>query len=263
MAVTYQTTMRTRERILAFGAQGTGKSNAILTVAAKTPTAQFHVIDNDYSESYNRALDLEYQSCDNVIVHRTDPDNWAELRDTVADVVPQVGVDDWLVVDSMTPTWAAVQSWFISEVHGQDEDAYFMEVRKAKQAAKKDSKSLGALEGWMDWPVINRAYKRLYSMLQGCKGHLYMTAEMRSISEDDDKEVRGRFGPYGVKPDGQKRLGYFPSTVLLFTKSRAGEYALTTVKDRNRVELEAEGFENFLKDYMVKVAGWKMTKVAE
>jgi len=262
MAMTYKPKMRTRERILSFGVQGVGKSNAILTVARKCPDVTFHVIDTDYSESYARALDSEYEGLENVEITRVSPDDWENMIPAIDAINAKMGVDDWLIFDSMSPTWEAVQEWFIERVHGQSIDDYFMDVRMKKENTKgKDSKALGALEGWMDWPVINKVYFRLYKQLMATPGHLYMTAEQVAVNDDEGREIKGLFGPYGVKPRGQKKLGHLPQTVLLFTKNRAGEYAITTIKDRNRAELESQPIEDFMRDYMVKIAGWRPTKL--
>jgi hypothetical protein len=262
MAMTYKPKMRTRERILSFGVQGVGKSNAILTVAKKCPDVTFYVIDTDYSESYARALDSEYEGLENVEITRVSPDDWENMIPAIDAINSKMGVDDWLIFDSMSPTWEAVQEWFIERVHGQSIDDYFMDVRMKKENTKgKDSKALGALEGWMDWPVINKVYFRLYKQLMATPGHLYMTAEQVAVNDDEGREIKGLFGPYGVKPRGQKKLGHLPQTVLLFTKNRAGEYAITTIKDRNRIELESQPIEDFMRDYMVKIAGWRPTKL--
>jgi hypothetical protein len=262
MAMTYKPKMRTRERILSFGVQGVGKSNAILTVAKKCPDVTFYVIDTDYSESYARALDSEYEGLENVEITRVSPDDWENMIPAIDAINSKMGVDDWLIFDSMSPTWEAVQEWFIERVHGQSIDDYFMDVRMKKENTKgKDSKALGALEGWMDWPVINKVYFRLYKQLMATPGHLYMTAEQVAVNDDEGREIKGLFGPYGVKPRGQKKLGHLPQTVLLFTKNRAGEYAITTIKDRNRAELESQPIEDFMRDYMVKIAGWRPTKL--
>lgn len=264
MGMTYKPKMRTRERILTFGVQGVGKSNAILTVAKKCPDTTFYVIDTDYSESYARALDSEYEGLTNVEITRVSPDDWEDMIPAIEQISAKMGEDDWLIFDSMSPTWEAVQEWFIEKVHGQDIDDYFMEVRMKKENTKgKDSKALGALEGWMDWPVINKVYFKLYKRLMAIPGHLYMTAEQVAVNDDEGREIKGLFGPYGVKPKGQKKLGHLPQTVLLLTKNRAGEYAITTIKDRNRVELENEPVQDFMRDYMVKVAGWRPSKLED
>ncbi len=259
--MTLECPLRARERILTVGVQGTGKSYAPLTIARLCPGSQFHILDTDYSDSYEVGLDTEFVDLDNVHVHKVGYDDWQAFRDTAKELAAEIGPDDWLVPDTMSCSWDAVQGWFIEQVFGQSSDEYFMEVRKKKEGQKesggKDNKSLGALQGWMDWPVINKQYSPIYSTLTGIRGHLYMTAEQAAISDDDDREVKKLFGPYGVKARGQKRLGHVPRTVLLFTKSRAGEYSMTTIKDRHRVEQEDVEFENFATDYLVNVAGWK------
>jgi hypothetical protein len=184
----------------------------------------------------------------------------------VSEINAKMDRDDWLGFDMMTQTWDWVQEWFSDNVFGQDIGDYFLEVRQAKQSAKgtkdaakgKEAKSLGALEGWMDWPVINKQYNKIYRAILRCPGHVYLAAEQAKLSSDEeDKEVKDLLGPYGVKPKGQKRLPHIPHTVLMFTKTRVGEFQLTTIKDRGRPELEREGIEDFARDYLMKVAGWK------
>lgn len=265
MPITYRPAIRPRERILSFGVQGTGKSNAPLTIARRCPDATFYVIDTDYSESYEVALETDFTDLENVEVHKVPYDDWDAQLAAVNDVRSRIGENDWLIFDSMSATWGAIQDWFINNIFDQGSAEYFMEVRKKKEETKgkkdKDAKSLGALEGWMDWPVINKNYFPLYAKLTSIVGHLYMTAEQGQTSDDDDREVKKLFGPYGVKPVGQKKIGYVPRTVLLMTKSRVGEYAVTTIKDRNRVELEDHPIEDFSKDYLVGVAGWKPKRI--
>lgn len=270
MPLTLECPLRARERILTLGVQGTGKSYAPLTIARMCPGSQFHILDTDYSDSYEVGLDTEFSDLNNVEIHKVGYDDWClcgpvckgcdGFKGTAERLASLIGPDDWLVVDTASCSWDSVQAWFIQETFGKDSAEYFMEVRKRKEGQKDDGKgkkSLGALEGWMDWPVINKNYSPIYSTITRIQGHLYVTAEQAQLSDDDDREVKKLFGPYGVKPRGQKRLGHVPRTVLLFTKSRAGEYSMTTIKDRHRVEQEDIEFENFAMDYLVKVAGWK------
>lgn len=257
MPLTYRATIHPRERVLAMGSPGVGKSHAILTVARRCPDAKMYVIDNDFA--YDRLLATDFVDLKNVDI--VPVVEWDEYIPTVREFNGKMGRDDWLVIDSMTPTWDAVQGWFSEQVFGRDIDEYFLEVRKKKAESKDGKKTLGALDGWMDWPVINKSYYKLYAELMKCPGHVYLTAEVQSISDDDDKQVKGTFGPYGVKPRGQKRLGHVVQTVLLMSKSRVGEYSLTTVKDRGRVEMEGRRVEDWSKDYLVGVAGWRPVKV--
>lgn len=261
MPLTLKSPLSTPERILVFGPEGVGKSAKLLDVARRVPDQQFHVIDNDYSQSCLRLLETSYSDLTNVTPHRCDPDDWEEVVRLVGEMRQIIGPSDWLGIDSMTPTWSAVQGWFIEQVHGTGVENYFLDVRIAKEQARgsggRDSKTLGALDGWMDWPVINKEYfRKLYNGILGIQGHVWLTAEGAEISKEDDGDVKARFQGLGVKPGGQKRLGFVPSTVLLLKKSRVGEYAMTTVKDRGREEMEDRKVEDFGVDYLRKVAGW-------
>lgn len=259
-----------RERILGFGVGGTGKSAALLSIARKCPENAFYVVDTDVG-SYDRLLATQYTDVAAVgNVHIHDPEDWDEALSMVNEASRVMGRDDWLGFDMMTQTWDWVQEWFSENVFGQDIGDYFLEVRQAKQEMRnkgkkdegggRDKKSLGALEGWMDWPVINKQYNKIYRALLRCPGHVYLAAEQTKVGDDDDKDTKDLLGPYGVKPKGQKRLPHIPHTVLMFTKTRIGEFQLTTIKDRGRPELERASFEDFARDYLMRVAGWRPGK---
>lgn len=264
MALTFRSPLTSPERILAYGPQGAGKSAKLLDIARRVPDAMFRVIDNDYSQSCSRLLETSYSDLTNVEPIRCDPDDWDELLARVREAKAKTEVHDWLSVDSMTPTWQAVQNWFTDRVHGMEIEDYFLKVRIQKEnlAGGEKKKSLGTFDGWMDWPVINKQYfRKLYNELLSVQGHVWMTAEGADLSKEDEDETIDRFQPYGMKPGGQKRLGFVPSTVLLLKKMRVGTYVMTTVKDRGREEMEDRPVSDFFVDYMRGVAGWKPTTV--
>lgn len=244
------------ERILVFGVEGTGKSNNVLAMARRIPTATFHVIDNDVSPSYRRALTGEYADLTNVNVTETDPDDWEDVLDAIRRIAPTVNPGDWLVVDSMSPAWQAVQSWYTAKKFGRggvddDVDAYFTKA-KAKAGKKDDD------DGDYDWVFINAQYAKLTAALFKCAGNVYITAEQKNLGSREDKQNTATYGAFGVKPAGQKRLGHMTHTVLLATKNRRGEFLLDTVKDRSRVDVEGLVVADFAKDYLQGVAGWKV-----
>lgn len=266
-----QSPITARERLLVAGPQGTGKTRNILKVAAACPDNTFHVIDTD--DSYPRMMEEGLRRGElpelpnvNILDVPSGEPTWAsaeflDYAEAMRELRKDIERDDWLVVDQGTPTWDAVQEYFTDKVFDSNIEEYFLEVRIEKQKAKKgkggkDSKSLGAFEGWMDWPVINKLYRVLHKEITTWPSHVYMTAEVTQMSKEDSRDDRKTFGPYGVKPKGQKRWPYIVQTVLLTAKSRAGVYTLTTVKDREREELEEEEFEDFAEDYLMEVAGW-------
>jgi len=245
--LTLECPWRTPERILAFGVQGTGKSYSLLTIARQIPTATFHVIDTDMSESYNRSLDMTFTDLTNVIVYRADPDDFMDMYRTLERVVKLVKPNDWLVFDGLTVAWSAVQSWYFTNRYGVDEDEFFMQAKKGQVEDEAAA-----------WPIINKRYFKLTSLLFRANCHLYLTAESSALGKKEEADTAKRYGPHGVKPTGQKRLGHMPNTVLLFSKTRNGMWQMTTVKDRDRVEMESQPFTDFGKEYLRGVAGWKI-----
>lgn len=253
----YEPKLRSRERTLVYGPAGSGKSQACYD-AAKLVNGRVWVIDNDYSWERMMEVDPDGGSID-MQLDEVYHDDWPGLMRATEDAVKEASREDMLVVDSMTPTWQAVQEHFTDEVFGQDIDAYFLEVRKQQGGGK----NLEAFDGWKDWQVINRMYSRLYRNIARFPGHVMLTAEMDALSGGEESDVKGLFGPYRTKPRGQKRLAHTVNTVVMVTKSRAQEFNMTVVKDRGREKQEAivnEEFADFGKDFLIGVAGWTPVK---
>lgn len=151
------------------------------------------------------------------------------------------------------------------EVFHQDIGNYFLQVRKT---LKDDAKSLGALEGWVDWQVINPLYKAwVNKLLFRGRYNVYCTAKAGALSSDkkptEDAQTRQMFLRFGLKPEGQKDLPFQFHTVLYATRvvdpvTQQAERTITAVKDRERPECEAVVVKNFTTDYLVNIAGWKM-----
>lgn len=259
------------ERMLIYGKEGTGKSNAVLSIARRLPDAQFYVIDTDYSASYHRLMATDFTDVmerGNVEVYVTGPHDWSAIMAAAREIRAKVTPGDWVVADSMSPTWDAVQGWFTEQVHGDSIEEYLLDIRIRRQGAadkqakgdkKGRVKSLEAFEGWIDWSVINPTYFRLYRELLSHPGHLILTAEADRLGDKETKETRDVYGPLGFKPRGQKKLGFLTHTVLLVSRDREGFY-LDTVKDRGREDVEDLDLNDFGKDYLIKIAGWKPTR---
>lgn len=257
---------RSRERILGFGHEGSGKSSAILSVARRCPNSKFWIIDND--NSYDRLLETDYQDVwaqGNILFAgehfgKLPLNDWDNSVLAIAQATNQMSRDDWLVVDMTSKLWPQVQDAFTDKIFGKDIDDYFLHVRKLKANAGDDKKSLGAFDGWKDWPVINNMYnKGVAEKLLNCPGHLYCVAESNKLSEDDDKGMRDLYGMFGVKPAGQKRSGHIMQTVMFFARdTRAQECKMTTIKDRGRGLWTDGVFTDFAVDYLVNTAGWQV-----
>lgn len=265
-------TLPAPERILAFGPAGTGKTTNWLNIAKfitlTNSDARVHVIDTDF------AVDRMMAGYPTVSIGiPADPNfanptatvqlyscfEWREYVAALNAIQRSAKPQDWVVVDFIGNAWSAVQEDFVMEVFHQDIGDYFLKVRKELD---NGAKSLGALEGWVDWQVINPRYKQWANKLL-FKGryHVYATAKSDNLSSDkkptEDAQTRQLFARYQVKPVGQKELPYQFHTVLL-TGRTDDKRAITAVKDREREEVAGLVINNFTNDYLVNVAGWQL-----
>lgn len=270
---TLTTPWQFRERILAFGDAGTGKTAGGLSIARAIPDSQFYAIDNDVSYSYERLLETHFASVAKVgnIEVSTVTDEWEDVMETLRGIVLPVAKsgdrDAWLLFDSMTPTWQSAQDYFTNNIWGLELADYFMRQRLAFETegnVTKKGKQLDEVkgfDGWKDWSVINKIYMEIYKLLKKWPGHFYLTCEQSKVSTEDDNEVKEDFGGYGIKPKGQKRLPYVGATCVWFTKAGKDRFFWTNVKDRGRETVEGEEFDDFAIDYLVAHAGWKVEKM--
>lgn len=248
-----------RERILGMGPFGTGKTTNWINIAkwshATGSHARFYVLDTDnaleaFFEPGSQYAELDYRV--GGPVEWTTVYEWPEYVEAITNFAPKVTVDDWTIIDFISPAWEAVQNFYVSEIFKTDIAEYFLEARKAMKGGNP-------LDGWKDWQYINRLYKSWINMtLHRVAGHKYFTAQAESIRDTDDKAIRAMFGSHGVRPRGQKELGYQAHTILLSSGNRAGEAFLTTIKDRERTPLSDLKVNEFAVDYLVNVAGWQL-----
>lgn len=249
------------ERILAVGSFGCGKSTGWLQTAYRSQItgsdARFFVLDTDDAIQRMVSGNTNYSKLANLeIIPAYD---WPEYSDFVHKLRATIRPHDWVVVDFIDAAWDAVQSHFAEQVFHQDIGQYFLEVRKHLEGGK----SLGAFEGWTDWQVINKLYRDFANpLLKRTRANVYATARIEKVSGDEkDKELRDMYSPVGVRPAGQKHLGYQFHTVLVFSSVTAGPtktYTLRTIKDRERPLLHGLPWSNFAQDYLVKIGGWKL-----
>lgn len=246
------TTERARERILLYGLPGAGKSEAVLSIARLVPHRRVFVIDTEV-DVYDRLL--AGTGIENVVNYGVLPDDWESQIETVRQVGQEIGEDDWFVIDSISPTWPAVTSWFVQKVFDRSIEDYFM---SAREAATKGN----PLDGWRDYSVINKQYAALYNEVLKASGskrcHVLWTAEAEEVRDDAPRDKLLLYRGVGYEPRGQKRLGHIPHTILWLRKDRSG-WGWQTVKDQGRGDVEGE-LTDFARQYLGGMAGWRPVK---
>jgi hypothetical protein len=247
-----------RERILVMGGAGTGKSTGWLNIAlwaqrTKSP-AKFYCIDTDSGSSIRRMLlspTSPYRGLTNVVVKEAF--EWTQYQRAIDEFLDLVTPEDWVICDFVSTGWDTVQEYYVNQIYKSDMDEFFM-------SARKNMSSGNPLDGWKDWSVINRLWKSFANKLfQVCPANVYVTSPAEAIRETDDKSLKAIYGPFGVRPKGQKHLSHQVHTVLLLQQGTPNQWVVNTVKDRERPRLVGKELKDFTRDYLVDVAGWSLT----
>lgn len=249
-----------RERILLYGGGGAGKTNAALSIVEHAVQGNAFVIETDYSAAWQRAIHTDYPHLAGSVDVRIPDVEWESWTAELAAVVDAADPEnDWIIIDSITPTWSMVQDWYLQQQFGDDLPRH---LAKLKKAHGDDARGYGrAVTETMNWPLVKKEYgSRLIAPLQRWKGHLIVTAEAKSVGGMDNEETTMIFGPIGAKPSGEGRLVYLASTNIYLAHPKRGVWTATTVKDRNRAEMDKEPFEDFGIDYLTGVAGWEIVR---
>ena len=265
------------ERILCFGAAGSGKSNNVLQIMRKLPNKKFYIVDNDLA--YYRMMAEEYPDVlerGNYQLYEVDSGDWVAQLEAAEAASRACGEGDWYVFDMVTETWEACQAWYSEQIYSKDIADFFLdkrlelehrreEGRAALAAGAKDAKIPGNIvvfDQLTDWGYINKQYKKLYRTFLDVnhkKAHLYVTAEATKVNQGaDDQDTITEFGPYLFKPKGQKRMRHLFHTVILMKHPSKDKWTGTSIgKDRGRPTFVDKPITDFATDYLVGVAGWK------
>lgn len=251
-----QPTKNARERILGMGGPGSGKTHSWFQIAKATPEhVQFYVLDTD--QTVERFLDSDEFSMLQDRVHYVEPMSWPEYVETLKEWVKNdITSEDWLVVDMISQAWDEVQEYFTEEIFGEDIGSYFMKIRKDMDEKKK---TLGSgFDGWKDWTVINKLYRVFANTIKRSPGHVYIATPADKMDFDNEQaENLKLYGHVGYKPRGQKHTGHAAQTIIMFHRNNAGDFKMSTVKDRQRDDMKAENNRNFAIKYLKNVAGWE------
>lgn len=245
-----------RERILIIGGFGAGKSftwSKIADWAVKRDyPGRVFVLDTDMAID-RMAVAFPEAFAAKVIGH--DVFEFQDLHAGYDKFRNGATKDDFLVVDMVDKAWNLAEEHYIDQIFKKSTDNYFLEARKKNADGSP-------LDGWKDWGVINKVYNGwMINKVMRWPGHLICIAPAEPVISEgkmqDSPELQGLFGRFGVKPKGQKALGFQFHTVLLFQATK-DTWKYSTIKDRSRPIAKGEEMKDFVANYLVKVAGWKL-----
>ena len=228
-----------------------GKTTSWLDIASwyqrtETP-GTFFVVDTDMtversSESYE---DIH----ERLVVEESQ--DWPSAKLAIVKFKTEATEADWLIVDSIDFLWEAVQDWYVEQAFGETSDEFFLDYKRQGKEGHPLADGFG-----MNWNVIKKQYNPVLQTIRRFPGHVLVCTPAKSTAQDKDANVQRVFGKYGVKPEGEKRLGFHFHTVLLLLNNAKDDYRITTVGDRARKELSNERLSSFTMTYLKGTAGW-------
>ena len=252
-------TAPSRERILAYGPPGAGKSYLWQKTLAATPEEViFHVIDTD--GCWEPASASEEFAPHAHRVHHYEPTNWSEFGDAVQKIMTSMDKarGDWWVVDMGDKAWSMAQEFYSDRKHGTGE----WDLDAIVDGTSGDDEDVMA-----KWGTINKLYSPFQRALIKVPGNVFVATSDKELKKDskgnyfrESKRAVRDFGSIGSKPGGQKDLPYDLNTVLYLSKRAGSKRTIEMVKDRNRESRWEETQipnEDFSMDFLFKIAGWR------
>lgn len=263
-----------REKILLIAPGKVGKTTSWASIAwwahiSKDPRSFFvfdtddeavlHVLNESKYDGMLRSVNGEVVNPEGNIVLYT-VNKWDSYLEALDKILPQIRYEgnrrDWIVVDFITHAWAEVQEAFLRD-----------EVNKTKSEAMRDAYRAG-LSGWdmfrtdYNYQVINPMYFEWFKAITvESRCHVFLCAEQDEIPENanrlsqDQKDHLQKFGRF--KAIGQKKLPYQCRSYLRMQRLARGR-VLTTQGDRARKEFDNDEVKDFMQDYLVGAAKWKV-----
>jgi hypothetical protein len=237
--------------------------------------AMFYVMDTDRAyeamiEGYPKLAEWP-----NIIVE--EPFLYTEMMEVAEEFQGKAKRGDWIVCDMVSAEWEAVQTHYSREVFGVTKAEYFLqrrqemedinreirERRKAGKKADKEKKVLQPFEGYTDWNVIKPMHAEFVNtVILNNRAHVFVTAGSKALSRSGDtKRIVEQFEHVGARPEGEKRMAHLLHTCMLLKRADEDEWEMSTGKDREREQLwraPLDSSHQFVKEYLMKVAGWKL-----
>lgn len=262
-----------RERMLIFGGPTVGKTTAYWQLARALydsgSSAQVFVVDTDETSKKFR-MSPRYRDLVNVrlypAVSRTPDDKrvtFEILLDSCREICSLAKPHDWIICDMANAPWREAQTFARLKLKGR-RDIAEAAVASLEFRANWDGKGKepSDIEGW-DWGTVNDLYFAFARpILFESLAHTLWCApgaawEPRDTLEKD-QEKRRMYAIANAKPSGtQKDLIHMVDTTLYLSRTQIGRY-MTTLKDREREELVNAPLDNWVDDYLCKIAAWSV-----
>jgi len=251
-----------RERILAYGLPGAGKSSIWLCIAEwiyKTKGSEHvWVVDSDNAWDAMRPEDGHLDT----VVNQFPIYDYADYKDAVKKIREGASRDDWYTFDRIDPLWDQAQEAYSRNVEGEDIDEFFLRHEIE-----------GTLPGGdygKRWVQIRRMYHGMgIDLVTRFPGHVLAVASAKEIHEQkgqfgDDADIYAKYEMVRMKPAGKADLPHLFHTELFMVDSPSG-YRMTTLKERKPFSGDARPYmkgkvvdPDFVMAYLMGVAGWKL-----
>lgn len=256
----FKSPISAKERILAYGGAGAGKSAAAFHIAQfydQTGTeGKIRIADTD--SAAERMYEAGYKNLNNIEIIPIY--SWEDLQPLSK---LTYGPNDWLVVDFISASWQFVQDWYADQVFDHDMAIQIMFTRtkiEEQNRLNTKEKTPTALDAWRDWPAINGIYSTwLNTLFARNRVHILGTAPAKEAGDRTPPQTLSLIKSIGLLPAGQKDLLHAFHTVLYFNKVNR-DYVFTTVKDREREGVNSKPMIRFPMSYLQEIAGWQITE---
>lgn len=252
-----------RERILAYGWYGAGKSSTWVAVAEwiHRTGGKDHVwvIDSDNAWDAMRPVDGHLDS----VVRHFPVFEWDDYRPAIHTIREHATRDDFYVIDRGDTLWDGAQEDYVNKVFGVDIDEFYLKAKVANDIAMVSG------DYGTNWTHIKKVYATVSNSIIRFQGHVIVTAAAKEVKKPDEGQKRNlfhddilvvdKYGKYGYKPAGEKNLPGLFHTEILMSESPSG-YRMSVIKDRQRPKEQIQGVivkPDFVTSYLMKYPGWK------
>lgn len=212
------------ERILLFGAPGTGKSLQLIKTCEFISPTKMYVIDlEDKMSKMLRGMGGIPPNMNLQVAF-----DWEEYKVAAENVIKSVKPGEWIGIDRIDLSWPYVQRWYTQEVFNESLSDKMIEIAKV---GKNKNAMLAARMDKGGWQRINEEYDSLFLRLfYKTRANLILTAGIKAAGEAKQDTL----GNLDVLPRGQKEIAHQPHSLFWLHQKKSGRiltWHITTGKD--------------------------------